>query len=265
MNKRCLLFLFFALVLVQSFTFSAPGEKRFYIVTGLNEDDALFECDDSDFDDEYYDMVPCNISDALCLECYSYFISQIDEDCRDILKNIPTIPNSECSQCKYRIGNHTTPNKTIYAGYLEHTLNKTRPFLERQIALTLKYPDSQVYWVETSEKAAEINDIACVLFHDLFTKTILKHLSNFKPWGPVYSKKEKVPEVHIAATCFHFSDYYQSVEILKGICSFIKDKERPERSFINWMIFWISYPPFFLKCMKRGYKKNGLKSLSKSV
>lgn len=265
MNKRCLLFLFFALVLVQSFTFSAPGEKRFYIVTGLNEDDALFECDDSDFDDEYYDMVPCNISDALCLECYSYFISQIDEDCRDILKNIPTIPNSECSQCKYRIGNHTTPNKTIYAGYLEHTLNKTRPFLERQIALTLKYPDSQVYWVETSEKAAEINDIACVLFHDLFTKTILKHLSNFKPWGPVYSKKEKVPEVHIAATCFHFSDYYQSVEILKGICSFIKDKEEARKVIYQLDDILDQLSPLFLKCMKRGYKKNGLKSLSKSV
>lgn len=123
----------------------------------------------------------------------------------------PLNSNQECSLCR---------NSSCYAGYVLTVYNNDREFLQRQLAYTKKYPKHQAYWLETSEKAKNISEMATSLFYELFCSTKLNSIElnsindNFvlERDFPVQFLQGPIGEcayLFLTCTCFRFSDFYQ--------------------------------------------------------
>ncbi|MBS0621558.1 MAG: hypothetical protein JSR80_01180 [Verrucomicrobia bacterium] len=166
-------------------------------------------------------------SDSICWECVledSPFLSKAQrEQLRRLgLRDLPSIsghgkdPKFDCPVCLDKAWHHVTEYECIrnrvYVGYLHWTYRGEYPFLEKQIEYTRKYPGYQAYWVETSTKAAAINEMACQFFRKLVASTALKYVDgnpalqkdfptaswNFETVGYAFP-------IALASQCFRFS------------------------------------------------------------
>ena len=244
----------------------APGKERNFILWGKHEfNDCCGPTYDPDYDDprcrkDYY----CTHSEDMCLKCFLDLVEKNPE--RTIEENqfylIPSIPDSFCEYCF-----QSTKNKVpaFYRGYLEFLFFNDRPFLKRQLHLTEKYPTSQIYWIETSEEAANINDIACKLFRELFDHTALKYvgdryeLLNYFPWSFYYAEAlrsdwEGLLHVAIPGSCFHFTDYYHSAKMLRKYAKATFFPQYYEEIHVKLDEILDELAPLFLKMYQEGLK-----------
>lgn len=178
-------------------------------------------------------------STEFCLECFedftSFYMIYPHHHFEGLdLNVIPRIKNSDgkasCCRCREQ--------DRIYSGYLKFLYHgKINPFLEKQIAFTKKYPQYQAYWVETSEKAAKINDLAYTLFKELFANTSLAIVYEDSRLNETFPTRswyfdilgEKGVIVSLVANCFRFFDYY---EVAKDLLAFSRAYFEEEECFL---------------------------------
>ncbi|MBS0621388.1 MAG: hypothetical protein JSR80_00295 [Verrucomicrobia bacterium] len=250
MNKLVTFFLFFifgiAALNAQGPTTIGGGEKgaeripprtraRDYCWSGIPEDWLSFDCEDHSTK-EGATYTYWMDSDSICWECFL-------EDCKSLstqqreqlsqlgLRDLPSIsghgkdPDFDCPVCSNKAWHHITKYECIrnrvYSGYLHWTYRGGYPFLEKQLNYTRKYPNIQAYWVETSVKAAAINEMACKFFRGLVESTALRYVDG----NPSLKKNFPIGSWHfetlgyafpiaLASQCFRFSDYYRVVKDL---------------------------------------------------
>ncbi len=175
------------------------------------------EFEGSDAYDQYY------AADQLCSVCfrlanskgggispYSSYLNGLD------FQQIPKL-SEDCACCDW--------DSPIYAGYLHFLYKGDFPFLKKQIALVIKDPYANQFWPEKSSKAAYINEKAIFLFKQFIDFTAYKRFKRTPPkqedffLGSWYFPAESIYEtlhIGLCATCFHFSDYYQTCQDLKA-------------------------------------------------
>lgn len=154
----------------------------------------------------------------------------------DLAKIIP----HNGKRCKYVISFEPLKmadciNKSIYPGYVDFDFNKYRNHLKRQLEYYKNNSYCNCYWPEYSIEAAEINNLAYLLFEDLFLSTSLYDLTEdyfeqqkFICTSSSYLSFHEIL-VALVAREFHFVDYY-------NVCKDIEEYSKTAYSEIEYEI-----------------------------
>lgn len=127
---------------------------------------------------------------------------------RDLLRLIPKAAD-KCTfiHCQ---------NHPIYFGYLDPSCGRYRFYLLQHLEYSSRYVECNCYWPECSEAAAEISDVAYMLFNNLVTKTALNSLLDDKNEQRLFQKCDNANLNHHGMTVgfiaqhFQFSHYYHT-------------------------------------------------------